>query len=356
MKAFRYIIPLFALLAVTACQQDDDVKYSEISLNLDLAVPTAQTSGSRTLGDPGVDEEFLKPTKLWVFVVADQETEQFVYAVRYSTLENQWTLSSDNKTLYFSDSRIVNFEGLDLSKLPDIRAYLVASHDAFSFDRELVPPAADFVATRQNIDENALTHISINAVYSDSYISLRDVYSTPYNLSTSWEDLNKKGGSYYGTVDKRYFEAGIINVSDTLYHVAAKADFQWNPETSNSQPNVVRGIVLNNLPTKGYAFRPTENPTSVGTYSKLLLGNFAADDQNDAVEVTPGNQWSGRAYTFMFQPGNNVLDYTFTTKNNASAGGYHGVADPANVVNSTNAGVFASWYKVDHNIKDSTIE
>lgn len=356
MKAFKYILPLFALLAVTSCQQDDDIAISDISLNLDLALPVSQSTESRTLGDPGIDEEFLKPTVLWVFLVADQGSEHFVYAVRYSTAESEWTLSADNKTLYFSDNRIVNFEGLDLRKNPDIRAYLLASHDVFSFDRALVAPAADYQATRQTIDENMLTHISINAMYGANYISLRDIYSTPYNLTTSWGDMNKKGGTYYGTVDKRYYEAGVVNVSDTLYHVAAKADFQWNPETSNLQPNVVRGIVLKNLPTKGYAFRPTENPSGIATYSKLLLGTFAADDQSDATEVNPGNQWSGRAYTFMFQPANNVLNYTFTTRNNAAQGGYQGVANPANVVNSANAGVFASWYKIDHDISDSTIE
>jgi len=357
MKIFKYILPLLALISIVSCKQEDGVNESGVmTLNLNLAIPLDPQVSSRTLGDPGVDEEFLKPSVLWVFIVAVQGEDELVYSIRYSTMDREWALSSDNKALYYSDNRICNFEGLEMGKNPVIRAYLVASYDTFAFDQDLEAPAADFTPVRQHIDENALTHLTIRAQFADQYISLRDLYSTPYNLNTNWHDKNAEGGTYYGTVDSRYFEAGIINVSDTLYHVAAKADFQWNPETSNSQPNVVRSIVLNNMPVSGYAFRPTENPSSVRTYSKLLLGEAAADDTNSFTEVTPGNQWSGRAYGFMFQPGGNRLSYTFTTKNNASSGGYQGIADPTTVENSDNSGVFTSWYKVDHNIKDSTIE
>lgn len=361
MKKYKYILPLLALFAAS-CEKDDVLNSAnEVTLNLNLAIPV-EMPDSRTLGDPGIDEAFQAPTVLWLFLACDQYDFHQVYSAKINTTDADWSLSSDNKTFYYSDNRLCSFDGLDLSKNPDIRAYLVASHDAFSFVQELVPPSTDEVKgktlpiTIQTIDENMLTHLQIYAKYATGYINLRDIYSTPYNLTTNWDDKNVNGGTYYGTVDKEFYEVGMINVSDTLYHVAAKADFQWNPETSNFQPNVAKSIVLNNLPSYGYVFRPTENPSSATKYTKLLLGNASANDTSDATEVNAGNQWSGRAYTFMFQPANGVLNYTFTTKNNEAAGGYQGVADPADVVNSSNSGVFASWYKVDHNIADSTIE
>lgn len=363
MKKLFYILPLFVMLAA-ACHDDDDsvTATQSVTLNVDLALPADQ--GSRTMGDPGVEEIFLPPTQLWVFLAAQTKHAELVYAARFSTPEDAWILSADGKVYQYNDKRIMTFDGLDLFDQPEIRAYLVASHEPLSFTGvSLNVPAEDGQAAKQTITEAQLTRLCFNTRYGTRgnmhYISLRDVYSTPCNLSKDWTLTTPCSSDYYGTVPEEYFVASIISVVDTLYHVAAKVDFQWTASTSNAQPNVAQGIVLNRLPATGYVFRPTENanPGSYSAvYSKSLLGSQTADDMSAAVAVTPGNQWNGRAYSYMLQPANNILNYTFTTKNNASKGGYQGVADPRDAVKGWTSSVFASWYKVDLLIEDSTLE
>lgn len=364
MNRLAYMIPAFALL-LGACSEKEIIEAnSPLTLEVKLAVPAEESFGSRTLGDPGIEEEFLAPTHLWVFLAADTKHSQLVYATHFTTAESAWTLSADGRVYQYNDRRILTFDGLDLYEKPEIRAYLVASHEPISFTgASLIDPSEDGQVAVQTITEEQLTRLCFNVRYGTKgnmkYINLRDVYSTPYNLSSSWGDTNKGGGEYYGTVPQDYFVASVISVVDTLYHVASKIDFQWTAATSNAQPNVAKSIVLEQLPATGYVFRPTENATGISfteTYKKALLGAASADDTSCSVSLTPGNQWNGRAYTYVLQPGNDILHYNFTTKNNAPSGGYQGVANPSDVVRSEMSEVFASWYKVNLRIEDSTVE
>ncbi|MDO4497028.1 MAG: hypothetical protein Q4B58_04225 [Bacteroidales bacterium] len=354
MKFINYIFILFVLLGVVSCdqQEGDDIAQTPVTLKLDLAIPFDGNADSRAMGDPGVEETFLRPTRLWVFLAVEQKTERYVYSVSFNMAENKWNLSEDNLSFSFESEKSCHFEGLDFAKNPVIRAYLIASHDPFSFSQNLVSPAADGQVTVQKITEEQLTRLTINAYNGSKYVSLRDVYSTPYNLNKNGKDMNVSGGTYYGTVD--ITGSRTITLKESLYHVAAKVDFQWNVESSNAQPNVAKSILIKNAPAVGYAFRPTERPSSSKFYSKLLLGEEEAEDSSDAVAVNPGNQWSGRACTYMFQPG--WLEYKFTTVNNEAEGGYHGTADPDELVHGETADIFASWYKINISIKDSTIE
>ncbi len=91
---------------------------------------------------------------------------------------------------------------------------------------------------------------------------------------------------------------------------------------------------------------------------------MTADDMNasheakyaDVWSVNPGNQWSGRAYTWVLQPGN--LNYTVSTvdasrvkENNGTVRVDDNSSNNGKGDNGISNDIFAAWYKLNFTIE-----
>lgn len=368
MKKFCNILTLLAVSAMMlpACSEHDEAD-SQLTLSLDVILPVnSAVETTRTIGDPGLAEFFERPNHLYLYLaIGEPKTpaDNPVYLYHYETGQDRWTRSADSLIFQSSMSMDVSWDKtIPLKEDMKCRAYMVASFDPIMTDKIIACNSVHKVA---NMNEKELLDLKFYASSSSNNYrtpSLRDVYSTPYNLSEGWglmanADADRTG--YYGTVsDIRVIgDAGIIKVSDTLYHTAAKIDFQWNAKDP-VQANKMVNAIVNNAPSLGYLFRPACTAND-GTYRKVLLdgGDIPSgvnDLNNDhqaryanAMSVNVGNQWSGRAYTYVLQPGN--LNYTLTT----TEGGTHDHTTTRPNSNGMTNEIFAAWYKLDFNLLDA---
>lgn len=377
MKKFIYTVLLALSVASFVGCNDDDVASAQMTLNFEVVLPTSmgkdtltmEAARTRVAGDPGLAEFFERPRFMYLFLAPGKPTTPTsnpIYFYNIPTSQNEWTRSSDSLVFQGSFSQIVNWDkNLKLEDLKDgnLRAYIVASFDAITTDPNGITTDEYNKVTYPITTESQLLNLKFFAEGNGGYqtMSLRDIYSTPYNLGIGWTLLGNAMSdrtNYYGTVTNIVGEGstGIIALKDTIYHLASKVDFQWDAVQHN-QSNVMQSAVVNNCPRKGYLFRPTDT-TGDGFYSKILLDNAtsspSAADPNrnnsarysDADVVDPGNQWSGRAYTYLLQPG--TISYNVTT----SMGGAH-TGEKVPVSNGFTNDIFAAWYKLNFSIKAS---
>jgi len=370
MKKLLYTAILVWTVVLAAGCNDEVESQQHMTLNYEVALPIETgVSLTRSDGDPGLAEYFERPQHLYLFLAygdpADPSNNS-IYFYGLSTSQDEWIRTADSLCFKGQFSQTVNWDPelkLENLKGERLRSYVVASFDAIRFDQTLDCNEYNKVISPIT-KESELLNLKFYAYEGSgdySKVSLRDIYSTPFNLSRSWslmENAVSDRTGYYGTVESITGSnlTGIITVRDTLYHTASKVDFQWNA-IEHGQTNVMRGVVVNNCPKKGYAFRPTYT-TGDGSYSKVLLAGdgISASDMNnshtakyaDVDKVDPGNQWSGRAYTYMLQPG--IINYTITTSDGGST---TKESDPERINNGRTNRIFASWYNLGFNIKAS---
>ena len=285
MKKFYYILTISALwIAISACSDHDGMEGlsdNQLTLSMDVVL-AASNSGEQTraVGDPGLAEFFEKPRHLYLFLAVGEPTtpnNNPVYCYALETSQSKWTRSADSLVFKGRELKTVNWDSnIQLNSDLKCRAYMVASYDELTFNPVINCNDVNRV-TSGPTTESALLDLKFYAYAGQndySKLSLRDVYSTPYNLSNSWtkmSDASTNRTNYYGTVTdiKVTGGKGLISINDTLYHTAAKVDFQWNAQ-SHTQSNVMVNALVDNAPKQGYLFRPSET-VSAGTYSKVLL-------------------------------------------------------------------------------------
>ena len=368
MKKLLYILMMIGAttLMSVACRENTDDEVRPVKLNVELTLPVSTEVTTRAAGDPGLAEFFERPRYLSLFLAVGDPTtptENPVYYYNIPCAQTDWERSSDSLIFRGRFSHLVNWDidpRVALRSDLAVRAYMVASFDAYVTDPIIQVDNWNKV-TNTGFNEAQLIDMQFYASSTTqgyAGFSLRDIYSTPYNLSDDlYQPITAEDRTgYYATVRSIVGEgdASVISINDTLYHTAAKVDFRWNTSTP-TQENVMVSAVIGNAPTKGYLFRPAETVTGVATYSKVLLrgGSVTADDQNqqhearyaDAEEVSAGSQWSGRAYTYILQPG--ALQYILTT---SQGGTTTGTATPPSDNTTTNR-IFAAWYLLPFNIK-----
>ena len=369
MKNILYILILTALVALNCvgCKEDENIgEHMQVTLHIDVTLPIDQENQTRAAGDPGLAEFFERPRYLSLFLAAGNPTtpdQNRVYYFNIPCQQSDWTRSSDSLVFRGRFSQLINWDTdpvVALTNSIPLRAYMVASFDAY-ITNPIIQVNNYRKVINSGFSESSLLDMQFYATSAQNNyegMSLRDIYSTPYNLSsqdyTPISATDRTG--YYGTVKDIVAsgDAGVIYMADTLYHVAAKVDFRWNTVTP-SQENVMVSALLNNAPDRGYLFRPAEKVSEAGSYSKVLLrgGEVTADDLNrnhearyaDATEVNPGIQWSGRAYTYILQPGE--LDFTVTT---SLGGSTRATAQPPSDNGNTNR-IFAAWYLLPFSIR-----
>lgn len=371
--AYMIMASAMALALCTGCKDDDEQLAAQVTLAYDLTLPVESGSDMTRAGDPGIAEFFERPQQLYLFIAAgDPKTpaENNVYFYSFPCSQSDWKRSADSLVFLGKFSKTVDWDpSLPISADLKLRAYIVASYDIITTHVSIGVNEYNRVTTPADFTESKLLDLRFYAAATDGTyrLSLRDVYSTPYNLQEGGivkmanADADRTG--YYGTVKSiaGTGNAGLITFKDTLYHTASKVDFQWNA-ANISQTNVMQSAIVNNAPRQGYLFRTAQTANVGGTYSKVLLANntmtFVADDMNDyhlaryadATAVSPTSQWSGRAYTYLLPPGD--LVYTLTTSEGGST--QRSVTKPAG--NGTTNDIFAAWYKLDFNLLDAPAE
>ena len=368
MKKLFYILMVIGATALcgVACKENTDDEARLVKIKVDVTLPVSTEVTTRVAGDPGLAEFFERPRYLSLFLAVGDPTtptDNPVYYYSIPCAQTDWERSSDSLVFRGRFNQLVNWDtdpGVALRADLPVRAYMVASFDAYLTDPVIQTDNWNKV-TNAGFCESRLIDLQFYATSTTrgySGFSLRDIYSTPYNLSADlYQPITAADRTgYYATVNQIVFggDANVISINDTLYHTAAKVDFRWNT-SSPSQENVMVSAVIDNAPGKGYLFRPAETVSGVTTYSKVLLrgGSVTADDLNqqhearyaDAEEVSAGSQWSGRAYTYILQPG--ALQYTLTT---SLGGSTSGSATPPSD-NATTNRIFAAWYLLPFNIK-----
>ena len=356
------------LAGFTACKDDDEPQAAQMTLAYDLTLPVESGSDLTRVGDPGIAEFFERPQQLYLFLAeGDPQTpaQNDVYFYSFPCNQSDWKRSADSLVFQGKFSKTVDWDpSVPISTDLKLRAYIVASYDILTTHVSIGVNEYNRVTTPADFTESKLLDLRFYAAATDGTyrLSLRDVYSTPYNLAdgggiVKMANADADRTDYYGTVKSiaGAGNAGLITVRDTLYHTASKVDFQWNA-ASVSQSNVMQSAIVNNAPRQGYLFRTAQTAGIDGTYSKVLLANntisFVADDMNDyhlaqyadATAVSPTSQWSGRAYTYILPPGD--LVYTLTTSEGGST--QRSVTKP--VGNGTTNDIFAAWYKLDFNL------
>ena len=366
MKYFSYLLTfMMATLSIVACREDDETtSEKQVTLTMNVTLPTGEQSLTRAVGDPGLAEFFERPRYLALFLAVGEPTtpdDNNVYFFNIPCAQSDWKRSADSLVFEGQFSQIVTWNPSEpITSSTSIRAYMVASFDAYTTE-PIVQVNNYHKITNVGFSESHLLNMQFyasSALKGYTGFSLRDIYSTPYNLQKySYAPISAADRTgYYGTVQNLVSsgDASIITITDTLYHTAAKIDFQWNAATAG-QENVMVSATVDNAPTRGYLFRTAETVPGVTTYSKVLLrgGSVTADDQNqghearyaDAEEVSVGSQWSGRAYTYVLQPGD--LSFTLTTSNGGSTSAT--VQRPAS--NGSTNDIFAAWYKLNFQIR-----
>lgn len=299
MKKLLYILPLLGLMA-SGCSDDEvmsGAKQTEhLTLQFEAMIPVDDDVTRSIDGDPGVYEKFEKPHHLHTFVYVEQGSDKKAIYHFHKTFETDakadeaWTLNGDRTCYNYSytediqwGSANANFQienEADRQNLK-LRAYIVASHEPIVFGGKSLGDGNTTVLSNDFTEQDIL-NLTFSAKVNDSYINLRDIYSTPYNLSKSRTEMtsspltNREG--YYGTLSQSLVDKKIFLVADTLYHTCAKVDFEWNTESiyqANTAESIVLGGASKTLPSSGYIFRPAENVSGTSytnTYSKLLLG------------------------------------------------------------------------------------
>lgn len=273
------------MATASACSDHDGLdglENNQLTLSMDVVLAADNAANqTRMVGDPGLAEFFEKPQHLYLFLAVGDPTtpgSNPVYCYQFETNQSKWTRSADSLVFKGRELQTVNWDSnIRLTSDLKCRAYMVASFDAITFNP--VINCNDFHrVTSGPTTESDLLNLKFYAYDGQNdyaNLSLRDVYSSPYNLSQSWtkmSDASTNRTNYYGTVtDIKVANdgKGLISINDTLYHTAAKVDFQWNAQ-SHTQSNVMVNALVDNAPKQGYLFRPSET-VSAGTYSKVLL-------------------------------------------------------------------------------------
>lgn len=258
-KTFNIIV---TALALAACSTDGDAPRGAFTdMPVTLSIPAAGLT--RSPGDPGGHEAFALPEWAYLYVCTTADDGVWSVAAAHTRLApDGW-----RKTAAAGDS-VYTYTGPLNVRVPSGRTggrVYAAVSAAPLWD---VPPRPADVRGVEDIS------FDVTAALGGS---LRDVYSSPYNMT-------RPDGLYYGTIDDAASQAP--HAALMLYHVAAKVDLMWNVAADVRRDVRLTFIEARGLKEKGcLLFRPMENRAdSPGQgYSLTVLDGDA------------GRQWLGRA-------------------------------------------------------------
>jgi hypothetical protein len=313
------------MLLFVACDSSHDEEWDEYArvLPINIQIKTTELLQPRTLGDPGVKEEFPLPSVAYIYVLANSAADgtgapllQMIDGAAANkgkvNLDSEWERDVNDPSIYHY--------GGDLSislwhMAQSAKVYVAVA------DREI--PGLQLPQNPEHV------------VYDPSQLSdaerhefMKNLYATPYNHEVE--------GKYYGSVNDLNSNTPRVNVM--LYHVAARLDLKWNVEEERRKTFALGTLSVSDLPKSCYLFKPTEN-TDPGTgngYSDIVVSKFDAT-----------TAWSGRKVVYVPQVSDGARNFPVNLSyTNAAASNDPGLKEQAFQYKSD---VFTTWFNVEAN-------
>lgn len=365
MKRLIYLLlPLF----LAACTADDPTPaevHPATCLEIPLSVMVRNDASTR-IGDPGVTDELLPPSNLYLFVMKKHkapsagETYEFLFLRKTGIAANQWGVQ--DKGHHYDERYQLRLTVTQLSEpLQNMypegeslgRAYAIATTKAIDDDKltaiiKSLCGLAEGVTVTLTDDEYVNKEVSKSAFTDfDTKVGAIELNCSDWT-SADFCDLYSSPTADDGRVDVTGLHNGEIVYSplknaDTyvvfgdvrVYHAAAKIDYKWEVPADLQDEIAVSKITTTGLPTTCRIFRPTANDE--GTKTHIITTN-------------PGNKWIGREYFHALQPPTGKISYTvdFQAVNGGTAKGSVSTSfAPGNVHN-----VFTGWFRINAMIKN----
>ena len=320
------------LLLLSACSSTNPEEGDYTRMPIILAIPVNQGVSTRAAGDPGTYEKFVLPKHLYLYLVSTNNngtevihTPEGMDATNgYNLDATKWTktviTTGDFQTTGDSIYRYTDQININLLNSGSRKTGVV--YAAMSSEPITVTMGA---GTSTDQIKNATFVLPSSVTDANWGEALKNLYSTPYNL-TKKSDAN----TYYGTVSD--YTSNSPHVEMVLYHTAAKLDLNWNVASSIQSTTNVKTIALTGLSRGGYLFRPMENTTSAST------------TYTHTITTDVGNQWYGRAETYVIPFGSDLNSYTLnmTIKNGVNSGTTT-TSQSIQIGNAGKTAVFTPW-------------
>ncbi len=353
MKPYLTSLALLIALLLAACSGSDEPVVQKQSVTLtvpiELVVSNRQVAGTRTTGDPGLDDELPPPAHLYVFawVYGADGNYTVYYTHRDGLTSTDWTYtlgtdSEDASARYRLNEKLVIPSALSVMQSAD--GTQVGRIFAIATSKELTAAQLNTIAgsyasvVTASPDGDNISSGSFDSSPDDTLAQatltladwtsddLRDLYTTPY--ADPNKDYQGVGNGYvvYNSSSANKILCGTVR----LYHCAAKVDFTWEMDASLRQTESVASITVKNLPTSCKLFMPTANPEGTATQS---------------IATTIETQWIGREYRYMLQPPTGIINYDVDF-----SGSRTDVSNAAFNPISVN-GVFTGWYRIVATVK-----
>lgn len=261
-----------------------------LTIDKDWQIGTVQnlTRASNT-GDPGVDDNLLKPDHIYVYTCIDGKYQGKKEIVVDS--DNDW---SDRWS--YKENIIIDLEGAIPNN--NVHIYVIASKG------EITRNTTEVLSKTNNTEESVVANMTMDLSSSFDDDVLKNIYTYDYVLDYTQSNVNP-----------------IINA--TLYHTCAKLDVQWNSETALSG-----SVSVNNLPTTGLKlFKPTENTGS--------------DSWSPSETITTGSMYNGRAVFYVPQLSTPTYNISVGTPSDPAT------KDNVTFTAPTTKNKWTSWFKAN---------
>lgn len=348
MKPYLTSLALLTALLLAACSGSDDPAVQEPSVTLtvpiELVVSNRQVAGTRTTGDPGLDDELSPPAHLYVFawVYGADGNYTVYYTHRDGLTSTDWTYtlgtdSEDASARYRLNEKLVIPSVVSVKQSNDGdqvgRIYAIATNKELTAEqlKTIAGSYASVVTATPGTDDISTGSFDTSPDYTLAQATiplgdwtsddLRDLYTTPY--ADPNKDNQGVGNGYivYDSSSANKILCGTVR----LYHCAAKVDFTWEMDASLRASTSVNSIVISDLPTSCTLFAPTNNPDDIY--------------KEETITTDVGSQWTGREYRYVLQP--SIGDITYSVY-------FNGDREPTSKTFSpvTIDRVFTGWYRV----------
>lgn len=248
-----------------------------VAIRVDKDWKLGDTKEDKTrAGDPGFDEDLNLPTHVKVYTTVDRGTEKnkLYETTEFSIPQDaEWIREGKTNIYRLSKNAIIHIDNPD-TDAKNVHVYAYAN---------IKEPASITSVNKTTTADSEIQNMTFSVTMGSEQDVLKNLYST----------TPAQGLTAYTSND-------VMNVDLTLYHTAAKMDFQW--DFTNSA-NRFEGFVANNLLNTGYLFKPTENATVNTSYT------YTHDVGTNAAE-----KYAGRHVFYAIQQGGTNWPLSVTTK------------------------------------------
>lgn len=280
-----------------------------VTIRVDKDWKLGDTKEDKTrAGDPGIDEKLGLPTSLMLYTTIDRGAtgNKLEHTTPITNIkESDWIREGKTNVYRYKENVIIQIDNAR-SDAENVHVYAYAHIDAPTISQPTLNTTADSQIQSMKFS------VDIDNKHSEQD-TLKNLYST----------TPEQGSTAYNGNEMMY-------VGLTLYHTAAKMDFQWD---FTSSANRFSGFTANNLLNTGFLFKPTENtvpnPATSHTYTHSVGANAA-------------EKYAGRHVFYAIQQGGTSWPLSVTTQKNNVAD----ITSPITFTPSVTNG-WTSWLKAN---------